>query len=98
MVGVSRTSLWRWANERGLPIHRLGGVIRFPADKVEAWLQKHTMGDSSLLSQPVSLASGSVGEDERTIKHLLEEQTALLREIRDLLKAKRMLTMALVGQ
>lgn len=88
-------------------------MIRYPTDKVEAWLQKHTLGDLNLPSGTSSIAAAiatspaseaiqqkptAIIQDERTVKTMLEEQTALLREIRDLLKAKRTLTMTLAGQ
>lgn len=87
-------------------------MVRYPADKVEAWLQRHTLGDLNLPSGTSSIAaalansptaetapqkSTAIIQDERTVKTMLAEQTALLREIRDLLKAKRTLTMTLAG-
>jgi len=112
-LGISRVTLWKWGAERGFPRCKIGKMVRYPADKVEAWLQKHALGDLNLPSGAGSLAAPvaaspatetvpqkptAIIQDERTVKHMLEEQTALLREIRDLFKAKRTLTMTLAGQ
>lgn len=112
-LNISRSTLWKWVAEQGFPRQKIGGVIRYPTDKVEAWLQKHTLGDLNLPSGTSSIAAAiatspaseaiqqkptAIIQDERTVKTMLEEQTALLREIRDLLKAKRTLTMTLAGQ
>jgi excisionase family DNA binding protein len=43
MFQVSRLTIWRWANEEGMPCRRMGGVIRFPATKVQEWAEKHSI-------------------------------------------------------
>lgn len=35
--GVSRWTVRRWMNERGLPSHRIIGGRRFLADEVDQW-------------------------------------------------------------
>jgi excisionase family DNA binding protein len=45
MYQVSRTTVWHWANEKGMPCRRVGGVIRFPADKVREWAERHSIAE-----------------------------------------------------
>jgi excisionase family DNA binding protein len=41
MLGVSRTTVWRWHAERGLKIVTIGGVTRIRESDLEAFLRKH---------------------------------------------------------
>ena len=41
MFRVSRQTVWRWAHERGMPMRRVGGIVRFPAAKVQEWAERH---------------------------------------------------------
>ncbi|HEY6185770.1 MAG TPA: helix-turn-helix domain-containing protein [Terriglobales bacterium] len=34
MFQVSRATVWRWANEMGMPTRRVGGIVRFQAAQV----------------------------------------------------------------
>ena len=47
MFQVSRSTVYRWTNEDGMPVRRVGGVVRLPADKVREWAGKH------LITMPV---------------------------------------------
>ena len=40
---VSRATVYRWTHEEGLPIRRVGGVVRLPAAKVQEWANKHSI-------------------------------------------------------
>jgi len=40
-VGVSRATIWRWINERGLRVVRVGGVIRVRESDLRAFLERH---------------------------------------------------------
>jgi excisionase family DNA binding protein len=42
VFSVSRSTVWRWANEEGMPCRRVGGIVRFPAAKVQEWAEKHS--------------------------------------------------------
>ena len=43
MFQVSRSTVYRWTNEDGMPVRRVGGVVRLPADKVREWAEKHSI-------------------------------------------------------
>jgi excisionase family DNA binding protein len=43
-LGVSRTTLWRWTEERGLKVVRVGGVTRIRESELEAFLKRHEQG------------------------------------------------------
>ena|ERR1017187_7719466 len=43
MYQVSRTTVWRWANEQGMPYRRVGGVVRYPLAKVQAWAETRSI-------------------------------------------------------
>jgi excisionase family DNA binding protein len=39
---VSRTSVWRAINERGLRCVRFGGLVRVKETDLAAWIEKHS--------------------------------------------------------
>jgi len=41
---VSRVTVWRWLNERGLKAMRVGRVVRISEEELERWKQKHSTG------------------------------------------------------
>ena len=41
MLGVSRSTVWRWENERGLKVVTIGGVVRVRESDLEAFLKRH---------------------------------------------------------
>jgi excisionase family DNA binding protein len=41
LLGVSRTTLWRWQAEHGLKIVRIGGVVRVGESDLQAFLSRH---------------------------------------------------------
>ena len=43
MFQITRTTVWRWANEQGMPCRRVGGVVRFPAAKILEWAEKQSI-------------------------------------------------------
>lgn len=71
MLGVSRSTVWRWHAERGLRIVTVGAVTRIRASDLETFLKRHesnpivgeaTRGGVSsalLLAQPPTARSGS---------------------------------------
>jgi len=40
MFQVTRTTVWRWANEEGMPCRRVGGIVRYPATKIQEWAER----------------------------------------------------------
>ena len=41
MLGVSRSTVWRWTAESGLKVVRVGGVTRIRESDLEAFLERH---------------------------------------------------------
>lgn len=39
-LGVKKGTLYRWIRERGLPAHRLGKLLRFRREEVDAWVER----------------------------------------------------------
>lgn len=40
LVDVSRTTLYRWMNQEGFPVVRLGGCTRILVDDLREWVKK----------------------------------------------------------
>jgi excisionase family DNA binding protein len=51
LLGVSRTTLWRWQAERGLRVVSVGGVTRIRESDLEAFLKRHETANISALSE-----------------------------------------------
>jgi len=41
LLGVSRTTLWRWQAEHGLKVVRVGDVVRVRENDLQAFLKRH---------------------------------------------------------
>ena len=41
MVGVSRSTVWRWQAEHGLKVVRVGDVVRVRESDLQAFLRRH---------------------------------------------------------
>ena len=37
-LGVSTDSVYRWVEQRGLPVHRVGRLLRFKCSEVDDWV------------------------------------------------------------
>lgn len=44
MLGVSRSTVWRWIVENGLKVVRIGGVTRIRESDLQAFLKRHEAG------------------------------------------------------
>ena len=51
MLGVSRSTVWRWHAERGLKVVTIGGVTRIRESDLESFLQRH---ESNPLSDTIT--------------------------------------------
>ena len=55
MMGVSRSTVWRWTTENGLKVVRIGDVVRIRESDLQAFLNRHeTSGADKDLAQPQS--------------------------------------------
>ena len=43
LLGVSRSTLWRWIAEKGLKVIRVGGVARIRESDLEKFMTRHEM-------------------------------------------------------
>jgi excisionase family DNA binding protein len=41
LLGVSRTTVWRWVAEHGLKVVRVGGVVRICESDLQEFLKRH---------------------------------------------------------
>jgi excisionase family DNA binding protein len=44
LLGVSRTTVWRWIAEHGLKVVRVGDVTRIRESDLQAFLERHETG------------------------------------------------------
>jgi len=51
-LGVTRDSIYRWIDRKGLPAHRAGRLWKFKVSEVDAWLR--TGGADEVSSSAVS--------------------------------------------
>lgn len=47
---VIKDSIYRWVDSKGLPAHRVGGLLRFKLSHVDKWLQNSSDDDSEFRS------------------------------------------------
>ena len=45
-LGVSRDTVYKWIETRGLPAYRLGRLWKFKREEVEEWVKKDGKSDS----------------------------------------------------
>ena len=46
MLGVSRSTVWRWQAERGLRVVTVGGVVRIRESDLNKFLNRHEAGEA----------------------------------------------------
>lgn len=51
LLGVSRTTLWRWTTENGLKVVRIGSVTRIRESDLQVFLSRHEI-NSKCASAP----------------------------------------------
>lgn len=39
-LGVSTDSVYRWVEQRGMPVHRVGRLLRFKCSEVDEWVHR----------------------------------------------------------
>jgi excisionase family DNA binding protein len=45
MLQVDETTVYRWASsDASMPVLRVGGVVRFPREKLVGWLEQREQG------------------------------------------------------
>lgn len=43
MLGVSVNTIYSWISQRKIPYIKVGRLVRFDVDKVEKWLENHSV-------------------------------------------------------
>ena len=55
-LGVAKDSVYRWIEERGLPAHRVGRLLRLKLSEVDEWVRAGSSGvsgNSSVMEKKV---------------------------------------------
>ena len=58
LLGVSRTTLWRWQAEQGLKVVRVGDVVRVRESDLQVFLKRHE--SKTVFSQPEEIENGGL--------------------------------------
>jgi excisionase family DNA binding protein len=53
LLGVSRTTLWRWQAEHGLKVVRVGDVVRVRESDLQVFLKRHETASVSGLPEKI---------------------------------------------
>ena len=62
MLGVSRSTVWRWHAERGLKVVTVGAVTRIRERDLQAFLQRHESNSASVGAEQMDPAAGETRE------------------------------------
>jgi len=46
-LGVNKDSIYRWTNNKGLPVHKVGRLFRFKLSEVDEWVRQGDGKDST---------------------------------------------------
>ena len=57
-LGISRDTVYKWIDCKGLPAHRVGRLWKFKKDEVDGWVRASSAGDGG------SAAADSSADDE----------------------------------
>jgi excisionase family DNA binding protein len=49
-LGVSRDTIYRWIDDRGLPAHKVGRLWKFKVSQVDEWVQAGQANEGALES------------------------------------------------
>lgn len=47
-LGVTKDSVYRWIEKRGLPAHKVGKLWKFKKDEVDAWVRSGQGGEDDV--------------------------------------------------
>jgi excisionase family DNA binding protein len=53
LLGVSRTTLWRWQAEHALKVVRIGDVVRVRESDLQAFLKRHETASICAMSEKI---------------------------------------------
>lgn len=53
LLGVSRTTVWRWEAEHGLKVVRVGDVVRVRESDLQVFLKRHETASVSDMSEKI---------------------------------------------
>jgi len=51
-LGVAKDSVYRWIDERGLPAHRVGRLLRFKLSEIDEWVRQDNEREKTPNSVP----------------------------------------------
>lgn len=46
-LGVAKDSVYRWIEERGLPAHRVGRLLRFKLSEIDEWVRQDSQQETA---------------------------------------------------
>ena len=51
-LGVNKDSVYRWVENRGLPAHKVGRLLRFRLSEVDEWVKSASVSEEPQRSKP----------------------------------------------
>jgi excisionase family DNA binding protein len=40
-LSISKNTIYSWVNQRKIPYHKVGSLLRFDVNEIDKWLQEH---------------------------------------------------------
>ncbi len=59
-LGVAKDSVYRWIEERGLPAHRVGRLLRFKLSEIDEWVRQDSRKGKNRKPAQTQTNTGSV--------------------------------------